>query len=95
MRSMTTLVMSLILVAGTLGLSAPARADFVNDAQRFLNQGNQSDQNAYEQGRRDEMHREQVRREERRRDREYGQYNDRDRYGYRYNDRYSDPDRRY
>ena len=93
MRYAPNILLSSLFLTGALALAIPARADFMNDAQRFLNQGGQSDQNAYEQGRRDEMRRQQAEREQRRamREQQYGQQYRRDDYGdRRYSDRYDD-----
>lgn len=94
MRYAANYLLSSMFIAGALAIAIPAHADFLNDAQRYLNQGNQSQgRDAYEQGRRDEMRQQQVDRDQHRamreqqRDREYGQSN---RYGDRYDDRYGD-----
>ena len=97
MRSITTLCGALLIVGCMTAVPAHAQTqnDVLGGVQRFLGNGNSnSDRNAYEQGRRDEMAQQQADRE-RRRDERQG-YGDRDRdldpryqrngYNSRYND---------
>ena len=93
MRSFTTLCGSLLITLGCVAaVPAHAQNDVVGNVQRFLGNGNSSnDRDAYEQGRRDEMRQQADR--ERREDRQA--YRDRDldrQYDYQrngYNDRYN------
>lgn len=104
MRSVTAICGSLLIAAPFLFGSVPASAqtaqkDVLGSVQHMLNP-NSNDQNAYEQGRRDEMQREQAQRERRRewreeRDRNADpRYSNDPRYGYR-DQGYGYSDRRY
>ncbi len=97
MRTLTAAILGLAMALPLTTLAVPARADtndngFLGQAQRFLNQGNgQSDQDAYERGRRDEARRQAERdREDRHEHRRAEAWRDRDHdrhrsddYGYR------------
>ena len=95
MRSFTTLCGSLLITLGCVAaVPAHAQNDVVGNVQRFLGNGNSSnDRDAYEQGRRDEMRQQQTDRERGREDRQA--YRDRElspQYDYQrngYNDRYN------
>ena len=63
MRSITAIASCALLALPLVSLSAPARADsndLMGQAQKFLNNGNGNDRNAYERGREDELRRQQA-----------------------------------
>ena len=63
MRSITAIASCALLALPLVSLSAPARADsndFVGQAKKFLNNDNNTDRNAYERGREDELRRQQA-----------------------------------
>ena len=96
MRSITTMATLALLALPLVSFSSSARADsndFMNQAQKFFNNGNNgNDRDAYERGRDDEMRRQQAERDRRswrrERDRDLSGY-DRDR-----DDRYRNPNYR-
>ena len=83
MRSITAIAACVLTAAPLLAFGPPARADndFVGQAQRFFNNGD-NDRNAYERGREDQIRRQQAER-------------DRDRYRHEHewnrDDRYANP----
>ncbi|MGA9011032.1 MAG: hypothetical protein WB509_00900 [Acetobacteraceae bacterium] len=63
MRSITAIASCALLALPLVSLSAPARADnndFMGQAKKFLNNDNNTDRNAYERGRQDELRRQQA-----------------------------------
>ena len=95
MRSITKVASLALLALPLVSFSPSARADndFMNQAQKFFNNGNNSnDREAYERGRDDELRRQQAERNRqswrRERDRDLSGY-DRDR-----DDRYRNPNYR-
>lgn len=92
MRSITAIGSCALLALPLVALSpAAARADndFLNQAQKLFDGGNNNDRDAYERGRQDEMRRQQADRDDRRwrRDRERALSREqryRDDYGYNY-----------